>query len=360
MPVHQSSIFNVEIKPLHSIDPGPAPSTNVSVFPEGENASQNSSHWYVATKNTNPFQGYISAELALGIPGKVTSDPLGFSYAQPNPIYDWSEKKLYNKFSSDPILTDFSIYGSAMLGDLNTAGSDYRNVAWISAADESIPEDLTLPRIRLRTQSTVVGTKLLSGERPELRIESTGAAHTVVTNPILVQEIIDPVTVQGIVDPVTVQGSVAALGNGATSNDPFSIALSEDFNADFPNAKPVYTTPIGFYEGGGFAGYNFVNQGALLVATQNYRSSFNQGIVEVTNSNNLLYPANDVTLYLNIRNNDSTGKITICFNDTAAFGEGIVIGPGESYEFGSNIPNNDIYAIGDIPSNPNIVINSNF
>lgn len=306
MSIHQSNIVNVPFNSFDGVGTGTIYDTINTIFPVGVDALRNFSSIVVPVTPGEPNTSFYSGELTFNIPA-VLSSGVTNTIVSPNPIYTYQTNSWLPGYGQT-----LSVYGSVLLG-------------------------------------TVAGL-------PDALL-TDGNGHLQVN----VAAINDPVTVQEIVDPVTVQGSVAALGNGATSNDPFSIALSEDFSADFPNAKPVYTTPIGFYEDGGFAGYNFVNQGALLVATQNYRSSFNQGIVEVTNSNNLLYPANDETLYLNIRNNDSTGKITICFNDTAAFGEGIVIGPGESYEFGGTIPYNDIYAIGDIPSNPNIVIiNSTF
>ncbi len=324
MSIHQSNIVNVPFNSVSGVGTGTIYDTINTIFPVGVDALRNFSSIITPVTPGEPNTSFYSGQLNFNIPAVLSSGATR-TVISPNPIYTYQ----YNSWLPGYGQT-LSVYGSVLLGTV--AG---------------LPDALlTDGKGHLLVNVTAINDPVTVQE---------------IVDPVTVQEIVNPVTVQEIVDPVTVQGSVAALGNGAASNNPFSIALSEDFNADFPNAKPVYTTPIGFYEGGGFAGYNFVNQGALLVATQNYRSSFNQGIVEVTNSNNLLYPANDVTLYLNIRNNDSTGKITICFNDTAAFGEGIVIGPGESYEFGSNIPYNDIYAIGDIPSNPNIVIiNSSF
>lgn len=317
MSIHQSSIQNVSFGDVSTGGSG-IYDIDLTYF-TGTDSFRNYSSVVIPLLNNNPPAANYSGILSCNVPATV-APPGTVQTIQLNPVYDFSTNSWFPGYGQS-----LSVYGSVLLGTV--AG---------------LPDALlTDGNGHLQVNVTAINDPVTVQE---------------IVDPVTVQEIVTPVTVQEIVDPVTVHGSVAALGNGATSNDPFTIALNEDFPADFPNAKPAITFPIGYQESGGYGAFNFNDSGGLSVSTLNGHSNFSQVIVEVKDSNNLLLAGGDLgRVFINIRNNDAVGKITLCFDNTAAFGEGIVINAGESYEF-NLIPTNDIYAIGDIVSNPNVVI----
>lgn len=77
----------------------------------------------------------------------------------------------------------------------------------------------------------------------------------------------------------------------------------------------------------------------------------------VTNASAVLVAANATRQFLAIQNNDLSGSIAINISGAAAtFLNSIIIKPGEYWEPNSSVPTTAIQAIGDIASNPNIVV----
>lgn len=77
----------------------------------------------------------------------------------------------------------------------------------------------------------------------------------------------------------------------------------------------------------------------------------------VTTSSASLVAALATRSYLLIQNKDATGSIYIRFGTSTAYVSiGIKIGPGQSYEQNCNVTTGAMTAIGDIASNPNIVV----
>ncbi len=76
----------------------------------------------------------------------------------------------------------------------------------------------------------------------------------------------------------------------------------------------------------------------------------------VTNASASLVAANAARQYLLIQNKDSSGNIYISFGAAATVANGVKIAAGGSYEFNCNILTAEIFAIGDISSNANVVV----
>lgn len=295
MSIHQSSVENVSFGDVSGGGTG-VYGVDLTTF-SGPDALRNYSSVVIPLYNSTPPDAFYSGMLSCNIPATI-APPGSFQTIQINPVYDYSTNGWFPGYGQS-----LSVYGAVLLG--TSAG---------------LPD--------------------------AVQTDGAGRLLTAVSN------INDPVTIQEIIDPVT--ANIQGVGSG--SGDPFPLALNEDFPVDFPTAKPAYVSPVGFQESGGYGSYNFNDNGGLVVSTLNSHGIFSQAVVEVKDTNNLLLAGGDLTrVFINIRNNDAVGKITLCFDNTAAFGEGIVINAGTSYEF-SLIPTNDIYAIGDILSNPNIVI----
>jgi hypothetical protein len=75
----------------------------------------------------------------------------------------------------------------------------------------------------------------------------------------------------------------------------------------------------------------------------------------VTNASALLLAANPARENLLIQNNDGAGYIYVSFGAAATLLNGIKIGPGGSYEQTQTISTQDIYCIGSLASNANVV-----
>lgn len=74
----------------------------------------------------------------------------------------------------------------------------------------------------------------------------------------------------------------------------------------------------------------------------------------VTNASASLLAANAVRKYLLIQNKDPSGSIYVNFGAAATVANGVLIGPGGSYE-PSVIPTQQIFAIGSLANNPNVL-----
>lgn len=76
----------------------------------------------------------------------------------------------------------------------------------------------------------------------------------------------------------------------------------------------------------------------------------------VTNASASMVAANAARQYLLIQNKDTAGVIYINFGAAATVANGLKIAAGGSFELNSNMLTGQIFAIGDIASNANIVV----
>lgn len=76
----------------------------------------------------------------------------------------------------------------------------------------------------------------------------------------------------------------------------------------------------------------------------------------VTNASAQLVASSGTRNYLLVQNKSGTGTIYLCFNAAATVANGIRLKPGESYELNCNVLTAAINAIGDIASNPDVVV----
>jgi hypothetical protein len=75
----------------------------------------------------------------------------------------------------------------------------------------------------------------------------------------------------------------------------------------------------------------------------------------VTNVSGSLMAANPSRKYLLIQNKDPVGRIWINFGAAASQATGVLIVPGGAFELDAKITGQEIFAIGDLASNPNIM-----
>jgi hypothetical protein len=76
----------------------------------------------------------------------------------------------------------------------------------------------------------------------------------------------------------------------------------------------------------------------------------------VTNVSASLVAANAARKVLQIQNKDAAGNVYICYGAAATVANGILIPPKGFYELAANMLTAEIFAIGDIANNPNIVV----
>ena len=76
----------------------------------------------------------------------------------------------------------------------------------------------------------------------------------------------------------------------------------------------------------------------------------------VTNSSSSLVAANPTRKFLAIQNKDASGKVYINFCAAATVANGILIPAGGYFEVNSNMLTAQIFAIGDLTSNANVVV----
>lgn len=98
-------------------------------------------------------------------------------------------------------------------------------------------------------------------------------------------------------------------------------------------------------------------QGAVTIgqATTANSSSYTNAAATVTNASASLIAVNAARKYLLIQNKDASGSIYINFGAAATVANGIKIAPGGAYESDAVVSTQQIFAIGDIASNANIV-----
>lgn len=96
--------------------------------------------------------------------------------------------------------------------------------------------------------------------------------------------------------------------------------------------------------------------GATMVAQRNTTlAAVTNSQKTVTNASAQLLAANSARQYLLIQNNDQSGAIFVAFGTAAGLTTGLRIGPGGFWEWDSSVPLQDVFAIGSIASNANVV-----
>lgn len=89
----------------------------------------------------------------------------------------------------------------------------------------------------------------------------------------------------------------------------------------------------------------------------NVNGSFGQSQNTVTNASAQLAAASVFRRYLLIQNKSATGNLFIVFGaGPATTANGVRIAPGGSYELTGFAPTNAVQAIGDIASNPDVIV----
>lgn len=94
---------------------------------------------------------------------------------------------------------------------------------------------------------------------------------------------------------------------------------------------------------------------AVTANKQTQSGSFVNVNQTVTNAGGSLLAANANRQYLLIQNNDISGSIFVTFGAAATLTTGVKIGPGGNYELTAAISTQQIFAIGSLASNANIV-----
>ena len=98
--------------------------------------------------------------------------------------------------------------------------------------------------------------------------------------------------------------------------------------------------------------------GAVSVSTNVAARSavFSNTNVTVTNASAVHAAANFARQYLLIQNKHSSSNLHVTFGATATAANGVRISPGGSFESGGVCPTADVHIIGDVASNPDVVI----
>lgn len=106
--------------------------------------------------------------------------------------------------------------------------------------------------------------------------------------------------------------------------------------------------------GNGQARYN---RSAGSVAITNTAGGFTQAAATVTNASAQLVAAKANRRYLLIQNKSATGTVYLNLSGAAAtVANGVRIGPGDALEVSTYSPTAAVFAIGDIASNPDVVV----
>lgn len=92
------------------------------------------------------------------------------------------------------------------------------------------------------------------------------------------------------------------------------------------------------------------------VAITNNSGPVTQQTKTVTTTESILVAQNASRRYLFVQNKDTTGNIFLRFNNTGTVTDGVKIGPGASFVCDSFCPTQDLHAISDIASNPNVIV----
>lgn len=96
--------------------------------------------------------------------------------------------------------------------------------------------------------------------------------------------------------------------------------------------------------------------GSVTVANaQSRNGAYSQSVATVTTAASQLLAANSSRLFLMIQNTGA-GNIYVNFSGTATVANGFKIPPGGAWEAGAYCPTGAVSVIGDIASNPNVIV----
>ncbi len=126
-------------------------------------------------------------------------------------------------------------------------------------------------------------------------------------------------------------------------------------NTDFDTIQLTSATAqtVRFAFGSGEAG---TRRAAGSVNIANTAGAFTQAQATVTNASGQLLAAKANRRYLLIQNKDASGDIYVTLDGTAATtGKGLLIAAGGSYECQGYVPTGQVFAIGSIANNANVV-----
>lgn len=108
---------------------------------------------------------------------------------------------------------------------------------------------------------------------------------------------------------------------------------------------------------GNIVGYDIAPTGSVLVNGITNKATFTHSISNVANVATLIKAAMEGRKYLLIQNRDDVGNIWVKLDGFfSSMSFGVKVGPGESLELADACPSVSIYAIGDIASNPNVLV----
>lgn len=162
----------------------------------------------------------------------------------------------------------------------------------------------------------------------------------------------------------TVTNGSATLELNNQYNDPaapFSVQAGFAINALFKQIKLSWTSQPGkklrvMYSTGDRVVPTNSTSISGTIQNDPPRSSWTNTQKTVTTTAAQLVASNANRKYLLIQNKDASGSIYVTFNATATVANGVLIGPGASYELNSNVSTDSVSAIGSIASNANIVV----
>lgn len=136
-------------------------------------------------------------------------------------------------------------------------------------------------------------------------------------------------------------------GQGLESS-PFARLLITNENP-FSNKVRLFIGDEKFIDG-------IAGQVDVATAKQVRSTAFTNTQKTVTNASGQLLPGNGQRQYLLIQNNDATGVLWISFGVPAVVGAGVRVIPGGSFELPGTVTTGEVYAIGSVANNPNVVV----
>lgn len=127
-------------------------------------------------------------------------------------------------------------------------------------------------------------------------------------------------------------------------------------NTDFRTVQISSATAqtVRFAYGSGEGGTRRTSGTVQLAGEQ---GAYTQAAATVTNASAQLVAANTNRRFLLVQNKSQTGTLYLNLAGAAAtVGNGVLIGPGDSIELDAYCPTGAVFAIGDIASNPDVVV----
>ena len=131
-------------------------------------------------------------------------------------------------------------------------------------------------------------------------------------------------------------------------NTPFDYLLLTD-TSGVPNTVKILIGDQNFIDG-------LTGNMAILSNKVPQSSAFVNAQATVTNASAQLVAANTARQYLLIQNNSATGNIYVNFGAASTTANGVRISPGAAWELALCVSTQQIFAIGDIASNPNVLV----